>query len=233
MDEEIIKKVFKRVQLCMMSLVGDSGQPVSYSLLPHTFNITKVEELEKGLKKYYFTAKAYSESELKVHDENYKLKTEDLTGSVVLDRNFGLARDEKGNVMIEPWKCGDLSKLKKISTPKERTKKLLYDKLKGAEEIVVKIMEECALEPNNMISLLLADIQERLSGSKISPDVGLQDAKLEDIYINVIEGVMIQELLAPDNDIKLLLSAIQKRLDNFDVYFDKFVKGELKGPFLK
>ncbi len=232
MDEEIIKKVFKRVQLCLMSLIGEGGHSVSYSVVPDTFKVYKIEELPRGLKKYYFVADAYHESDLTVHDDDYKPEREGISGSIVLDKNFGLVRDDKGNVMIEPWKRVDLTRLQKLLTPKGKTKQLLYDKLKRAEYVIEKIMEEYALKPESRIELLISDIQQRISGAKVSSDEALHHTHLQDIYVNLINGIMIQDFLSQADEIKELISAVKKRLDNFDTYFEKLEKGELKGPFL-
>ena len=105
MDEEIKERVFSQIQLCMMTLVGGSGHLASYSLVPDTFHITGVEQLERGFMKYYFSAEAYYESEFTVYDENHQPKSESISGSIVLDKDFRLVRDEKGRVMLEPWNC--------------------------------------------------------------------------------------------------------------------------------
>ncbi len=231
MDEETVKKVFRRVQLCLMSLVGESGHSVSYSVVPDTFKISKVEDLSRGFRKYYFTADAYRESDLTVHDEDYRPEREGITGSVVLDKNFGLVRDDKGNIMIEPWKHVDLTRLKKILTPKGKTKQLLYDKLKRAAYVIAKIMEEYSLTPGDRIEVLISQIQQRISGATVSSDEALHHTQLEDVYANLIEGVMVQDFLTPEDNIKSLVSSVQNRLDNFEIYFEKLQKGKLKGPF--
>ncbi len=231
MDTEDVTKVFKRVQLCLMSLVGEGGHAVSYSVVPDTFRVYKVEDLPRGLKKYYFTADAYHESDLTVHDEDYKPERENISGSIVLDKNLGLVRDEKGNVMIEPWKRVDLTRLQKLLTPRGKTKQLLLDKLKRAEYVIEKIIEEYGLMPENRIELLISNIQQRISGAKVSSDEALHHTHLQDIYANLIDGIMTQDLLTQEDHIETLLSAVKKRLEHFDLYFEKLRKGELKGPF--
>ncbi len=231
MDTEDLTKVFKRVQLCLMSLVGEGGHAVSYSVVPDTFRVYKVEDLPRELKKYYFTADAYHESDLTVHDEDYKPERENISGSIVLDKNLGLVRDEKGNVMIEPWKRVDLTRLQKLLTPRGKTKQLLLDKLKRAEYVIEKIIEEYGLMPENRIELLISNIQQRISGAKVSSDEALHHTHLQDIYANLIDGIMTQDLLTQEDHIETLLSAVKKRLEHFDLYFEKLRKGELKGPF--
>lgn len=231
MDTEDVKKVFKRVQLCLMSLVGEGGHAVSYSVVPDTFRVYKVEDLPRGLKKYYFTADAYHESDLTVHDDNYKPERENISGSIVLDKNLGLVRDEKGNVMIEPWKRVDLTRLQKLLTPQGKTKQLLYDKLKRAEYVIEKIIEEYGLLPENRIELLISNIQQRISGAKVSSDEALHHTHLQDIYANLIDGIMTQDLLTQEDQIESLIAAVKRRLEHFDLYFEKLRKGELKGPF--
>ena len=231
MDTEDVKKVFKRVQLCLMSLVEEGGHAVSYSVVPETFSVYKVEDLPRGLKKYYFTADAYHESDLTVYDEDYRPERENISGSIVLDKNLGLVRDDKGKVMIEPWKNVDLTRLQKLLTPQGKTKQLLYDKLKMAEYVIDKIMEEYALKPESRIELLISNIQQRISGAKVSSDEALHHTHLQDIYANLIDGIMTQDLLTQADQIGSLISAVKMRLEYFDLYFEKLRKGELKGPF--
>lgn len=230
-EAENVKKVFNRVQLCLMALVEEDGHSLSYSIVPDTFRIYKVEDLPRGLKKYYFTADAYHESDLTIHDEDYKPERENITGSVVLDKNFGLVRDDKGKVMIAPWKNVDLTRLKKLLTPREKTKQLLYEKLKRAEYVIEKIMEEYALKPEHRIELLISNIQQRISGAKVSSDEALHHTHLQDIYANLIDGIMNQDLLSQEDQIGSLISAVQTRIEHFDLYFEQLRTGELKGPF--
>ena len=69
----------------------------------------------------------------------------------------------------------------------------------------------------------------RQHGIEESEDVAL--AELQDIYVNLVIGVMSQDMLESSDEIDLLLSAIRKRIDNFDLYFEQLEKGTLKGPF--
>ena len=108
MDKEIEEKVFQQVQRCMMSLVGGSGHLASYSMLRDTFNITRVEELEEGRKKYCFNAEAYRESEFTVCDEQHQPKAKRISGSIVLDKELELVKDKDGRIMLEPWTCIDI-----------------------------------------------------------------------------------------------------------------------------
>lgn len=91
-----------------MSLAGGSGHPAGYSMLLDTFEITEVEKLEKGSRKYYFRADAYRESEFTVYDEHHLPRAERISGSIVLDKDLKLVRDKKGRVMLEPWNCIDI-----------------------------------------------------------------------------------------------------------------------------
>jgi len=100
-------KIFQQVRRCLMSLVSGSGHLAGYSMLPDTFEITEVEELNKERKKYYFSANAYRESEFTVYDEHHQPGAECISGSIVLDKDLKLVRDDKGRVMLEPWICLD------------------------------------------------------------------------------------------------------------------------------
>jgi len=114
---------------------------------------------------------------------------------------------------------------------KDAAKKILYEKLKSAEALIAKIIDESSLKHDDEISVLLADIQSRLDGSRVPQGKKYDYLELENIYVNLIVGVMDQDLLTPDDKISLLFAAIHKRLNNFDVYFEKLRKNELKGPF--
>jgi signal transduction protein with GAF and PtsI domain len=116
-----------------------------------------------------------------------------------------------------------------MSTPAEKAKKLLHDKLQSAESIVNRIMTESSLTPKDEIAALFTNIQERLKGIGISDDVEL--TQLEDVYVNLIVGVMSQDMLESDDEIKRLTEAIGKRIENFDQYFEQLEKGTLDGPF--
>ena len=107
MDEKVKQEVFQQIQKCMMSLVGGSGHLASYKILPCTFNITKIEDIQGNLKKYSFEVKGYRESEFTVYDDAHPLEAEHISGSIVLDKDLQLARDEKGRVLFEPWTCSE------------------------------------------------------------------------------------------------------------------------------
>ncbi len=76
---------------------------------------------------------------------------------------------------------------------RNKNKHLLYEKLKEAEEIILSIMDERVFLPDDRIDLLLTDIQERLQG--LRPCSGLDAIQLEEVYVNLIMGVMNQDLL--------------------------------------
>ena len=90
-----------------MSLVGGSGHLASYQILPGSFNITKTEDIQGNFKKYSFEAKGYRESEFTVYDDDYPPEAEHISGSIVLDKDLQLTRDEKGRVLLEPWTYSD------------------------------------------------------------------------------------------------------------------------------
>lgn len=116
-----------------------------------------------------------------------------------------------------------------MSTLAEKAKKSLDDKLQSAESIIGKIMNEFSLTPADKIDALFMNIQERLEGIGGSVDVEL--AQLEDVYVNLIIGVMSQDMLKSDDEISRLTAAIKKRVENFELYFEQLQKGTLKGPF--
>jgi hypothetical protein len=104
-NENTRTKVFQQVQRCLMSLVGGSGHLAGYSMLLDTFEITKVEELNKERKKYYFSADAYRESEFTVYYEHHQSGAECISGSIVLDKDLKPVRDNNGRIMLQPWSC--------------------------------------------------------------------------------------------------------------------------------
>jgi len=223
-------KVFDQVQRCMVSLTGGSGHLASYSLLPDSFRITKEEKSDKG-NKYYFTAKAFRESEFTVHDVSTSQKPEEISGSIVLDDSFNLVSDENGRIMLEPWTCVQIPMQKQPVSLREKVKKQLLEKLQVAESIIEKIFGECRFKEDEKISALLEDIQTRLQGAKISADAQLQYTYLEDIYVNMVVGIMDQDMLSSQDEIALLVESIKKRIDNFDLYFEKLEKNTLERPF--
>lgn len=230
MDREILVKVFDQVQRCMVSLAGGSGHLASYSLLPDSFKITKKEQVEQG-NKYHFTAKAFCESEFTVYDENSPQEPDIISGSIVLDESFNLVRDKQGRIMLEPWDCVQIPMQKQPLSLREKVKKQLFEKLEAAEYIIVKIVEECRFKDDEKIRALLEDIQTRLSGAKTSADFRLQHAYLEDIYVNMVVGIIDQDMLSSEDAIEILLSSIKKRIEYFDTYFEKLEKNELTRPF--
>jgi hypothetical protein len=66
---------------------------------------------------------------------------------------------------------------------------------------------------------------------KTSESGRIEYIELEDIYLNIMIGVMDQDQLSPDDEIKFLLESIRNRIERFDEYFEKLQKGLLKGPF--
>jgi len=116
-----------------------------------------------------------------------------------------------------------------MSTAREKLKKILYDKLVAAERVMNEIMTSCSLTPEDKIALLLSNIQVRLHGIGNTEDAVLSE--LQDIYVNLIIGVMSQDMLESTNEIVSLSTAIRKRLDNFELYFEHMEKGTLTRPF--
>jgi hypothetical protein len=230
MDREILIKIFDQVQRCMVSLTSGSGHLAGYSLLPDSFRITKEEQVEQG-NKYHFSAKAFRESEFTVYDDAAPQKPEVISGSIVLDDSFSLVRDDKGRIMLEPWDCVKIPMQKQSASLRDKVKEQLLEKLLAAESIITKIFEECSFKKDEKISVLFEDIQTRLNGVKVSADAQLQYAYLEDIYVNMLVGIMDQDMLSPQDKTVLLVESIKKRIDNFDMYFEKLEKNELERPF--
>jgi hypothetical protein len=230
MDRETIVKIFDQVQRCMVSLVGKSGHLASYSMIPDSFKITKQEKVEQG-NRFYFTARAFLETEFTVYDDTSKPLPELISGSIVLDQTLNIVRDDQGKIMLEPWDCFEMPMREQPDSLRAKVKKQVQEKLHSAEAIIQKIIDECGFKENAKIDALLQDLQTRLRGEKISSDAQLQHAYLEDIYINMIVGIMDQDMLSPQDEISLLIQSIKKRIDHFETYFDQLEKNELKRPF--
>ena len=88
-------------------LVGGSGHLASYAPLRDSFRVIRVEELTPGCTRFHFVVAAYRESEFVVRSDDAEPEAERLSGSIVLDSAFGLMRDGRGRVMLEPWSCLD------------------------------------------------------------------------------------------------------------------------------
>ena len=116
-----------------------------------------------------------------------------------------------------------------MTTPREKTKNILGDKLNRAENLIADVLNEYALSPDDKIDLLLLNIQQRIKNVGVSDNDELTE--LEDIYVNLIVGVISQDMLTAGDEISLLIAAIRKRLDNLDLYIEQLEKGTLKGPF--
>ena len=116
-----------------------------------------------------------------------------------------------------------------MSAPQEKAKKILYDKLQYADTLIGKIMAESSLTPSDEIGTLFTHIQERLKGIGGSDDVEL--TQIEDVYVNLIVGIMSQDMLESKDAIGRLIAAVKKRIEHFDRYFAELGKGTLKSPF--
>lgn len=116
-----------------------------------------------------------------------------------------------------------------MATARDKAKRILYDKLTAAENAVSEIMSSCSLTPDDKIALLLSNIQVRLHGMDHSENEAL--IELQDLYVNLIIGVMSQDMLESTDEINLLNTALRRRIEDFDLYFEKLEKGTLNGPF--
>jgi len=114
-------------------------------------------------------------------------------------------------------------------TSREKIRQTLHSKLESADKAIALVMTTCSLTPSDNIGLLLSNIQAKLYGIEDKEDTVL--IELQDIYVNLIMGVMSQDMIESSEDIELLLSAIRKRIDNFDLYFEQLETGTFRGPF--
>lgn len=230
MDKEVLVKIYDQVQRCMVSLVGGSGHLTSYSILPDSFSITNEEKIQQGTR-YHFTARAFRESEFTVYGGDNPREPENIAGSIVLDDTYDIVRDGNGRIMLEPWNCVQVPMRKQPASLRDKVRKQLLEKLQAAESVIEKICKECNLDDETKITVMLDDIQSRLKGEKVSTDAQLMHSYLEDIYVNMLVGIMDQDMLSPQDSISLLVRSIKKRIDNFECYFEKLEKNELERPF--
>ena len=232
MQVEELRKVFQQIQSCLENVVGGSGHLASFSMLPDTFKVIKTEPHGDKGTKYYFKAKAYRESEFTVYEEGKRPEPEELNGSIVLDKDHALVKDESGQVLLEPWKCMQPIVRQPLLSTREKIKKDLYNKLTRADEILNILVDEMNFQQDEQISKVIEEIQYRLKGIQTTSESGkIEYVELEDMYLNVIIGVMDQDQLAPDDEMKYLLKSIHARIEHFERYFESLSKGSLKGPF--
>ena len=230
MDRGVLVKIFDQVQRCMVSLAGGSGHLTSYSILPDSFKVIKKEKIEQGMR-YHFSAKAFRESEFTVYGDDSPQEPDSISGSIVLDDTYDIVRDENGKVMLEPWDCVQIPMQKQPESLRAKVRKQLLEKLQAAELVIEKLCHECNIDDDAKITAILEDIQSRLKGEKVSSDALLIHSYLEDIYVNMIVGIMDQDMLSPQDKIALLVKAIKRRIDNFDIYFERLEKNALEKPF--
>lgn len=99
------QKVFDQVRRCLMNLVGDSGHLASFHVTADTFQITEAQKMADDLTEYHFSAQAYRESEFTVAtDDEPEPPPETIRGSIVLDGEFQLTRDQEGRIRLQPWR---------------------------------------------------------------------------------------------------------------------------------
>jgi hypothetical protein len=232
MNVDNLRKVFQQIQNCLENVVGGSNHLACFSMIPDTFKITRVEPFGNNAQEYHFTAKAYLESEFTVYEEGQKPESHEISGSIVLDKHLALVRDDKGQVMLKPWKCMQPRERKPLLSTRDKAKKELADKIARADEILGILIEEMNFQRDDLISKLIEEIQYRMRGIQKTSESGrIEYIELEDIYLNIMIGVMDQDQLSPDDEIKFLLESIRNRIERFDEYFEKLQKGLLKGPF--
>jgi hypothetical protein len=116
-----------------------------------------------------------------------------------------------------------------VTASREKNKKILYDRLTTAERTISEMMQSCALTSEDKISLLLNNMQVRLQGIESAENGSLSE--LQDIYVNLIIGVMAQDMLESSDQIEMLCAAVRKRIDNFNSYFEQLQTGTFNGPF--
>ena len=230
-NTEILRKVFPKVQSCLESLVSGSGHLVSYSLLPHTFSISKAEKFGENCTKYFFSTQAYRESEFTVYDDTHKPEPEDLSGSIVLDEHFNIMRDDNGKVLLEPWTCNKPIEHQPLLNVQDRARKTMQVNFNLARGLIHQIIEQSMLEPEDRLSKFLEALEKRIQETMHNPEQCGEASVLEEIHNNVIVGIMTQDLIAMDDPIDSLLHALQNRIDHFDDYFMKLKNSALKGPY--
>jgi hypothetical protein len=99
------EKVLRQVRRCLLDLAGGSGHLASLHILEPSFRISGSEKLPGGLTEYRFTALAHRESEFTIaYEDQPEPPPERIEGSIVLDTEFQLTRDEQGNIRIQPWR---------------------------------------------------------------------------------------------------------------------------------
>lgn len=121
-DESMKAKVLKRIGRCFSSLAGSSGHLACYYIDAETFNIDKAVQRDDGTVQYYFSASAQYESEFTVYDENTPVDIHPVSGSIVLNRDFDFVYNEKGEVLLEPYKTIVRKKSPEMTKPPEETK---------------------------------------------------------------------------------------------------------------
>lgn len=104
MDREIKGKIFDQAQRCLENLTDASGNLASYDMKADTFAIAEALDLGGGLTEYTFKAEAAYKSEFKIYDEDNPPRVDQITGTIILDRNLALVFDDKGQVRFGPWR---------------------------------------------------------------------------------------------------------------------------------
>ncbi len=110
------RAVLERVRRCMDNLVGGSGHLGAYVLQRDSFEITWVEPLEGGQRRFHFRvigsllsefACAEAVEDGPAEPDPWAPGPEQLEGSLVLDEDLGIALDGDGRVQLRPWRTLD------------------------------------------------------------------------------------------------------------------------------
>lgn len=108
MSEDIGDKVRRQVQRCLESAIGGSGHLAAVYLDAESFQLKASRALGGGLTEYSFSAAAFYETELEICESDGAAPAgTPVAGSIVLDADLQLARDEQGRARIAPWRCLD------------------------------------------------------------------------------------------------------------------------------
>ncbi|MCB1156181.1 MAG: hypothetical protein H7A25_20905 [Leptospiraceae bacterium] len=117
-------KVYLELKKCLSSLIGGSGHLSSYYPIRDTLQIQSAKPLGSGMFEYLFTVDAFLETEFKEYTEEQEEERPDsLQGKIVLDANYKVCRNERGEVLLSPYRCLLLESPKSEPFQKKSTEK--------------------------------------------------------------------------------------------------------------
>lgn len=98
LDADVRQAVFERVQTCLSEVVGSRGHLTGYGIERNSFDVTESDDLGGGLTRFVFTADGNRMSEF----SREPIDVGELSGSIVLDEEFNLTFDSRGQVQFTP-----------------------------------------------------------------------------------------------------------------------------------